>query len=586
MTENFDAIVIGAGQAGPFLTSRLTCAGMSVAFVERKLFGGTCVNTGCTPTKAMVASARAAHLARRAAEFGVLVAGDVRIDMQAVKARKDAIVAASRDGLENWLKSMKNCTVYEGHARFESARTVRVGDHMLTADKIFINVGGRAFVPEMPGLAEIDYLTNSTLLDLDAVPEHLIIVGGSYIGLEFGQMFRRFGSEVTIIEMGGRLIAREDEDVSEAIREILESEGIDIRLNAKCIGFTKRGAEIVARVDCEDGDPEVRGGTHVLLAVGRVPNTQDLAVEKSGIEIDGRGYITVNDKLETNVPGIWALGDCNRRGAFTHTAYNDGEIVAANLFDDDARRVSDRIQTYALYTDPPLGRAGMTEAEIRRTGRKILIGKRPMTRVGRAVEKGETQGFTKIAVDAETKEILGAAVLGVGGDEVVHSVLDAMYAKAAYTVIQRAMHIHPTVSELIPTMLGELEPPGNDESRARQLQQEPFERSRAERRARRFAGFYRNRSGGADDRRPGGNRRSRYGDCPPKTDRIARRHSDGQTGTPRRSRRAGGVSGVRPRFIHHRDRIRRRRRHRPDRLTGEQLRKQRGRKSNDKKCGQ
>lgn len=457
MTKNFDAIIIGAGQAGPFLAGRLTTYGLTVALVERQLFGGTCVNTGCTPTKAMVASAYAAHLARRAADYGVST-GDVRVDMRKVKARKDRIVADSREGLESWLKSMKNCTVYEGHARFESAGEISVGEEKITADKIFINVGARAFVPSMPGLAEIKYFTNSTLLDIDFVPEHLIVVGGSYIGLEFGQMFRRFGSKITIIEMGGRLISREDEDVSEAIREIFENEGINIRLKAKCIGFTKRGEEIVAQVDCEEGEPEVRGGTHVLLAVGRVPNTQDLGVEKAGLEIDKRGYITVNGKLETNVPGIWALGDCNGRGAFTHTAYNDGEIVAANLLNDDDRRVSNRIQAYALYTDPPLGRAGMTEAEICRTNRKILIGKRPMTRVSRAIEKGETDGFMKIAVDAETREILGAAVLGVGGDEIIHSILDAMYAKAPYTVIQRAMHIHPTVSELIPTMLGELEP--------------------------------------------------------------------------------------------------------------------------------
>jgi pyruvate/2-oxoglutarate dehydrogenase complex dihydrolipoamide dehydrogenase (E3) component len=409
----------------------------------------------------MVASARAAHLARRAADFGVLIAGDVRVDMKAVKARRDAIVAASRDGLENWLKSMKDCIVYEGHARFESARVVRVGDRSLMSDKIFINVGGRAFVPEMPGLAEIDYLTNGTLLDVDSVPEHLIIVGGSYIGLEFGQMFRRFGSRVTIIEKGARLIAREDEDVSAAIREILEKEGIKVRLDAECIGFAKDGDRITARVDCQSGDPFESGGTHVLLAVGRTPNTQDLGLELAGVETDSRGYIKVDDELRTNVPGVWALGDCNGKGAFTHTSWNDAEIVAANLLDDDPRRVSDRLPAYALFIDPPLGRVGMTETEIRRTGRKALIGKRPMTRVGRALEKGETEGFMKIAVDAETREILGAAVLGTGGDEVVHSILDAMYAKFPYTVIQRAVHIHPTVSELIPTMLGELTPFGD-----------------------------------------------------------------------------------------------------------------------------
>jgi len=378
MTEKFDAIVIGAGQAGPYLTSRLTGAGMSVAFVERKLFGGTCVNTGCTPTKAMVASARAAHLARRAAEFGVAIPGNVSVDMAAVKARKDRIVEASREGVERWLKSMKNCTLYEGHARFESERAVRVGERLITADKIFINVGGRAYVPEMPGLAEIEYLTNSTLLDLEALPEHLIIVGGSYIGLEFGQMFRRFGSRVTIIEKGERVIAREDEDVSAAIKEILEKEGVKIRLNADCIGFEKDGDRISARVDCQSGDPFESGGTHLLLAVGRTPNTRDLGLEHAGIETDSRGYIKTDDQLRTNVPGIWALGDCNGKGAFTHTTWNDAEIVAANLLDNDPRRVSDRLPVYGLFIDPPLGRVGMTETEIRRTGRKALVGKRPM----------------------------------------------------------------------------------------------------------------------------------------------------------------------------------------------------------------
>ena len=453
---NYDAIVIGTGQAGPYVTSRLAGAGMKVAVVERNLIGGTCVNTGCIPTKTMVASAYAARMAARAAEFGVDV-GPFRVDMKRVKARKDAVSGQSRTGLEDWLRNMENCTVYQGHARFESAHDVRVGEDRLHADKIFLNVGGRAFVPDMPGIAEIDFLTNSSMMSVDFLPKHLIVVGGSYIGLEFAQMFRRFGAEVTILEMGPRLVVREDEDVSTAIREIVESEGIDVRLNARCIGFAKRGDEIVADVDCAAGAPRVHG-SHVLLAVGRRPNTDDLGLEEAGVAVDARGYIMVDDQLRTSVPGIWALGDCNGKGAFTHTAYNDGEIVIANLLENDPRRVSDRITAYALYVDPPLGRAGMTEAEILKSGRKALIGKRPMTRVGRAVEKGETQGFMKIAVDAETGAILGAAILGTGGDEVIHSILDVMYAKAPWSVIGRAMHIHPTVSELVPTMLSELRP--------------------------------------------------------------------------------------------------------------------------------
>ncbi|MGA2115060.1 MAG: FAD-containing oxidoreductase [Bryobacteraceae bacterium] len=453
----YDAIIIGTGQAGPPLAGRLTAAGMTVAIVERNRFGGTCVNTGCIPTKTMVASAYAAHLARRGAEFGVHCNGGVQVDIKEVNARQQRISGQSREGVEKWLKNMQRCTVYEGHARLESPRIVSVGAERLTAGRIFIDVGGRAATPEIPGIADVPYLTNTSMLNLDSLPGHLIVVGGSYIGLEFGQMFRRFGSEVTIVEMGPRLIQREDEDVSAAVGEILEREGIAIRLNAKCIRLRKQDGQIAAAVDCTDGAPEVVG-SHLLLAVGRRPNTGDLGLEAAGVATDQRGYIAVDDQLQTNVPGIWALGDCNGKGAFTHTSYNDFEIVAANLLDQDPRRVSDRITAYALYIDPPLGRAGSTEAEVRRSGKRALIGKRAMTRVGRAVEKGETQGFMKILIDAESKQILGASILGTGGDEVIHSILDVMYAKAPYTIIQRAVHIHPTVSELVPTLLGELSP--------------------------------------------------------------------------------------------------------------------------------
>jgi pyruvate/2-oxoglutarate dehydrogenase complex dihydrolipoamide dehydrogenase (E3) component len=457
MTITYDAIIIGTGQAGPFLASRLTAAGMKVAIIERKQFGGTCVNTGCIPTKTMVASAYAAHMARRGAEFGVVGGENITVDMKRVKARKDAISEQSRSGVESWLRNMANCTVYHGHARFESRREVSVGEDLLVADRIFINVGGRAIVLPIPGLEQVPYLTNSSMMDVDFLPSHLIIAGGSYIGLEFGQMYRRFGSEVTMIETGPRLIQREDTEVSHAIQEIMEREGIKIHLNTKCIGVTKRSGGIVVNTEGESGALEV-SGSHLLLATGRRPNTEDLGLERAGVAVDRRGYIAVNDRLETNVPGIWALGDCNGKGGFTHTSYNDSEIVAANLLDGDVRRVTDRITAYALYIDPPLGRAGLTETEARKTGRKLLVGRRPMAKVGRAVEKGETQGFMKIVVDADSKEILGAAILGMSGDEVIHSILDVMYAKAPYTVIQRAMHIHPTVSELVPTMLGELHP--------------------------------------------------------------------------------------------------------------------------------
>jgi pyruvate/2-oxoglutarate dehydrogenase complex dihydrolipoamide dehydrogenase (E3) component len=457
MTAVYDAIVIGTGQAGPSLAARLAKTGLKVAIIERKLFGGTCVNTGCIPTKAMVASAYAARMVRRAAEFGVDAGGACSVDMKRVKARKDAISGKSRTAVEGWLKNLDNCTVYEGQARFESPQEIRVGTQRLSAKRIFINVGGRAVIPQMPGLDQIEYLTNSSMMAVDFLPKHLIVVGGSYIGLEFGQMFRRFGSRVTILEMSPRLAQREDEDVSTAIQEILGREEIEVHLNSKCIGFSKRGGEIVAHAECTVGGPEIVG-SHVLLAVGRRPNTDDLGLEAAGVVVDEHGYIAVDDQLRTSTPGIWALGDCNGKGAFTHTSYNDFEIVAANLLENDPRRVSDRIPAYALYIDPPLGRAGMTEAEVRKRGRPALVGKRPMTKVGRAVEKGESQGFMKIVVDAQSKAILGAAILGTGGDEAIHSILDVMYAKAPYTTIQRAVHIHPTVSELIPTMLGELKP--------------------------------------------------------------------------------------------------------------------------------
>ena len=454
---HYDAMIIGTGQAGPALARRLVAAGWTVAVIERKLFGGTCVNTGCTPTKALVASAYAANLARRAADYGVTIDGTIKVDMKAVKARKDAIVAPSRNGVERSLRTLKGCTVYEGHARFIAEKTVAVNGSELTADRIFLNVGARAAIPPIPGLDQVSYLTNSSMMEIDFLPAHLIILGGSYIGLEFGQMYRRFGSEVTIIELAPRLIAREDEDVSQAIADFLEDEGIDVRVNSKVVGVEKQGSSIGVTVQ-SDGKTSQVIGTHVLLAIGRRPNTDDLGLDKAGIATDARGYIQVDDQLRTNVPGIWALGDCNGRGAFTHTSWNDFEIVAANLLENGDRRVSERIAAYALYTDPPLGRAGMTEAEVRKSGKPALIATRAMENVSRAFEKGETKGFMKILVDRDSKQILGASCLGLSGDEVIHCILDLMYAKAPYTVMQRAMHIHPTVSELIPTMMGGLEP--------------------------------------------------------------------------------------------------------------------------------
>jgi pyruvate/2-oxoglutarate dehydrogenase complex dihydrolipoamide dehydrogenase (E3) component len=455
--KRYDAIIVGTGQAGPALAARLAKAGMKVAVIERKRFGGTCVNTGCIPTKTLVASARAAHVARRAADWGVRIDGTVAVDMKRVKARKDDVVRRSNEGVESWMKGLEGATVIVGQARFEGPHELRVGDERLEGERIFLNVGARAAVPALPGIETVPYLTNSSMMDVDFVPEHLLIVGGSYIGLEFGQMYRRFGSRVTIVERAAKLISREDPEVSDAIREILESEGIEVRLGAECLSVRREGEGVRVGLDCATGAREV-SGSHLLVAVGRRPNTDDLGLDRAGVKTDERGYVIVDDELRTNVPGIWALGDCNGRGAFTHTSYNDYEIVAANLLDGEPRRVSDRITAYALYVDPPLGRAGMTETEVRKSGRKALVAKRPMTRVGRAVERGETRGFMKFVVDAETKAILGAAILGIEGDEVIHSILDVMYAKAPYTLITHAMHIHPTVSELVPTALGELAP--------------------------------------------------------------------------------------------------------------------------------
>ena len=457
MPSTFDALVIGTGQAGPALAARLSGAGMKVAVVERHKFGGTCVNDGCTPTKAMVASAYAARMARRAADYGVLIDGTPRVDMQRVKARKDAIVAASSQGVEKWMEGLEGGKVYRGHARFTGKTRVRINDEDVTADKIFVDVGGRPLVPKMPGLDSVPYLTNVTMMELDFVPAHLIVVGGSYIGLEFGQMLRRFGARVTIVEMGPRLIGREDEDVSSAIQDILRAEGIELRLNAECLSVRKEADGISLGLDCKAGAERERG-SHLLLAVGRVPNTDELGLDAAGIDTDKRGYIEVDEALRTSNPHVWALGDCNGKGAFTHTAYNDYEIVADNLLSNAGRKYTDRVPVYALYTDPPLGRIGFSEKEIKEKGIKALVGKRPMSRVARAVEKGETQGFLKIHVEQGSKRILGASLLGTGADEAVHSLIDAVYAKMPSTEFQRHVRIHPNVSELLPTVLEDLRP--------------------------------------------------------------------------------------------------------------------------------
>jgi len=463
MERSFDAILVGAGQAVPSLAGRLTNAGWKIAVIERDQIGGTCVNYGCTPTKAMVASAKAAHTALQGGDYGFDSIADVHVDLKRVKARKDTIVGNSRGSVTKWLAGMEGCTLLHGTASFEAPDRMRVGDDVLIAKKIFLNVGARPRIPDMPGANSVPFLTSSTILELERAPEHLIVVGGSFVGLEFAQMFRRFGSQVTVVERQPHLLVNEDEDVCEGVYEALEAEGIHFRLRAECIRLAQRDGRTVVHVDCEEGSPD-EIGSDVLLAVGRVPNTDLLNPEKAGLKLDKHGFIEVDDQLRTSVEGIWALGDCNGRGAFTHTSYNDFEILAANLLDGEPRRVSDRIPVYALYTDPPLGRVGMNEREVRERGKPALVGKRPMTKVARAIEKGETRGFMKVLVDAQTDEILGASILGVGGDEAIHCIVTAMYAgkkarelKQA-SLMRHSVHIHPTVAELIPTVFGELKP--------------------------------------------------------------------------------------------------------------------------------
>ncbi|MDP2017327.1 FAD-containing oxidoreductase [Hydrogenophaga sp.] len=455
-TEVFDAIVVGAGQAGPALAARCAREGLRTAVIERHHFGGTCVNVGCVPTKTLVASARAVRQAQRGAEYG-FDAGDIRVNMARVKARKEGIVLHSRQAVEAWMRGLPHTEVLTGDARFVAPATLQVNGRQLTAPRIFLNVGGRSVRPDLQGIDEVPTLDNVSIMELETVPEHLVIVGGSYIGLEFAQMMRRFGAQVTVVERSARLLPREDADVSDGIREILQAEGVRFELEAECLSLAPNAGRITVGAQCANERAPIVA-SHVLLAVGRRPNTDGLGLEHAGIRMDAKGYIEVDDQCRTSAAGVWAVGDCNGRGAFTHTAWNDHEIVVANLFDTDPRRISDRIPCYALFIDPALGRMGMSETEARASGRRVLMGKMTMQKVGRAREAGETQGFMKVLVDADTRLLLGAAILGLNGDEVVHSLLDQMAAGQACDVMARTVHIHPTVSELLPTLLQQLKP--------------------------------------------------------------------------------------------------------------------------------
>ena len=449
--KNFDYIIIGSGQAGVPLAFSLSKKG-TVAIVEKSFLGGTCVNNGCIPTKAYVASARRMWDAFHGDALGIEIPDGTKANLEKIKARKDKLVHESRFGIEKSLMSNENITLYKAEAYFLSDYVVQVGDTAITAKKIFINVGARAVVP--PAYAGVPFYTNENILGIKDIPKHLIIIGGSYIGLEFGQIFRRFGSEVTIIESHEKLIAREDDTVCDAVAEILKIEGIQLVFNAK---------EIAAIENNQDGitvtiDKSEIKGSHLLLAVGRLPNTDTLQIENTHIEVDAKNYIKVNDYCQTNVEGIFAIGDCNGKGAFTHTSYNDFQIVESFLLGKKERKISDRITTYGLFIDPPLGRIGMTKKEALEKGYEVLVAHRPMTKVGRAKEKGESLGFMEAVIDAKTNLFLGACVLGVGGDEIINGITNLMYGKQPYTVFRDAVHIHPTVSELIPTMLETLKP--------------------------------------------------------------------------------------------------------------------------------
>jgi pyruvate/2-oxoglutarate dehydrogenase complex dihydrolipoamide dehydrogenase (E3) component len=453
--KKFDVIVIGSGQSGTPLVFKMASAGKKVAFIEKKHFGGTCINNGCTPTKAYVASARRIWVASRGEDLGVIIPKGALVDLKKVKERKDALIKESIDSIGKGVEDDDNITLFEGEARFTGEKTVSVNNTELKADEIYINVGARAVIPDP--FRELDYLTNESILQLEELPDHLIIIGGSYLGLEFAQIFRRFGSMVTVVEKDPKIIGREDDEISGQILDFLKEEGIEFRLSATCIeGIKNRDGSVTLKLECDEGEPEVTG-SHILLAVGRRPNTDTLNPEAGGIEIDERGYIRVDDFLETRVKGVYALGDCNGKGAFTHTSYNDYEIIAANRFSGESRKVTDRIMTYCLYTDPPLGRAGMNKTEAKGKGYEIMEAKMPMDKINRAREKGETRGSMSVIVDSKTSKILGASVLGVGGDEIISGILNIMYAGVSYTVIRDSVIPHPTVSELIPSMLERLE---------------------------------------------------------------------------------------------------------------------------------
>lgn len=458
MGTQYDAIVIGTGHAGPSLADRLGSAGLHVAILEGERAGGTCSDAQATCTGSLAASARVAQAARRAAEFGVQLANPVRVDLAQVNARAREIAEQSERGTTAWLAGMISVDLLRGNARFVGPHSIEVAGQRLEAPRIFINVGARDCAPELPGLSQVNYLTPCSLTGLTVAPRHLIVLGGNGSGVESAQLFRRFGSAVTIIESGPRLVDSEDRDLSASVQELLESEGVHVRCDAQCVSVATTRAGVRVQTSCRGGTDEL-DGTHLLVSAGRVPDTASLNLSEAGVHVDARGAIVVDEQLRASSPGIWALGDCHDRAAFAHSAHNDAELLAANLLDGESRRASDRLPHSSLILDPPLGRVGMTEDEARASGRRVLVGRWPMSNVARARESSATHGFIKILVDADSEELLGAAILGLGGDEVVQGLLQLMYARAPYSLLSRTIvHIHSTVSERIPATLRNLVP--------------------------------------------------------------------------------------------------------------------------------